>query len=200
MENLAQKAIRAALEKDWKKAEKINLEILACNSHDIPSLNRLSLAQVNLGKIKEAKKTLKLVLVLDPSNPIANKHLKRLKLAKEIQAPSTQEPTLASDLFLEEKGKTKTIPLLKPAEPEVLSNLSIGEKLILAPKRNKLHVKKEKAYIGSLPDLFVFHLLPLIKKGYRYEVYVRRVEPKTISVFIKEAFKPKKFRGIPSFV
>jgi len=200
MNNLDQKAIQSALEKDWERAEKINLEILKSSPQDIPSLNRLSFAQLKLGKTKEAQKTLKLVLELDPSNPIAQKNLKRLRLVKPISLPPEKEPLASGDLFLEERGKTKTTPLLKPAEPEVLGTLSIEEKLTLLPQKTIIRIKKGKTYIGTLPDLTVFHLLPLIKKGYRYEVYVWKVEPKTISVFIKEVFKPKRYQGIPSFL
>lgn len=200
MNDLAQKAIRAALEKDWEKAEKINQKILKHDPHDIPSLNRLGLAQVKLGKINEAKKTLRLVLRLDPANPIATRSLKRLKLAKKTQITPKKEPLITGDLFWEEKGKTKTVSLSKPAEPEILNALSIGEELTLVPKKNTIQIKQGKTYIGSFPDLLAFHLLPLFKKGYRYEAYVWRVEPKTISVFIKEVFMPKKFRGVPSFL
>lgn len=200
MKNLVQKAVQAALNKDWKKAEKINLEILERDPNNVPSLNRLSLAQVKLGKINEAKKTLKLVLDLDPSNPIATKNLNRLKLAKKTKVSSQKAPIPIRNLFLEEKGRTKTVSLLKPAEPEILSTLSTGEKLTFLPQKNIVRVKRGKTYIGTLPDLLAFHLLPLLKKGYRYEVYVWKVEPKAISVFIKEVFRPKKFQGIPSFV
>lgn len=199
-ENVAQKAIQAALERDWGKAEKINSEILEQNPEDIPGLNRLSLAQVKLGKTKEAINTLRQVLKIDPSNPIAIKNLKRLKLTKKIKAATRKGPCTSDDLFLEEKGKTKIVTLSKPTTPEILGTLSVSEQLNFDAKETIIHVKKEKTYIGSLPDLLAFRLLILLKKGYRYETYVRRVEPKTISVFVKEIFRPKRFQGTPSFL
>lgn len=200
MKTLARQAIQAALEKDWKKAEKLNLEILAQESSDVPSLNRLSLAQANLGKIKAAQKSLKSALSHDPSNPIALKNLNRLKTVKKAKTTSEDTSSLTANVFLKEKGKTKTAVLIKPAEPQVLNTLSVGENLTLDPKKKALQVKKGKLYLGSLPNLLAFRLQKLIKKGYRYQVYLWRTEPKTISVFIKEVFRPKKMAGIPSFI
>lgn len=200
MKNLAQKAIQTALEKDWEKAEKINLEILEQNPKDVPSLNRLSLVQVKLGKTKKAIKTLRQVLEIDPSNPIAIKNLKRLKLVKNIKATAQKEPRISGDLFLEERGKTKVVTLSKSAIPEVLSTLSVGEWLNFDAKKTIIHVRKGKTYIGSLPDLLAFQLLALLKKGYHYKVYIRRIEPRAVSVFVKEIFRPKKFQGTPSFI
>ena len=196
MENLVQKAIQAALRGEWEKAEKLNLQILANSPNDTAALNRLSLAQTQLGKIKEAKKTLRLVLDLDPANPIAFKRLKMLKKAKKKGSKKTEE---LENVFLQEKGKTKIFSPVKLAGIDVLTNLSVGEKLDLVPKKTIIQLKKGKTYIGTIPDLLSFHLLSLLKKGYRYEVYVWKIEPKNFSVFLKEVFRPKKYQGLPSF-
>lgn len=201
MQNLARQAIQAALKKDWKKAEEINLTLLTQNPNDVPSLNRLSLAQTNLGKIGSAQRTLRLALGLDPSNPIALKNLKRLKAAKKSRVIPEKTPSaLTGSVFLKEKGKTTTVALPKPAEPQVLSTLCIGDILNLEPKKKGIQVKKGKIYIGSLPNPLAFHLDRLLKRGYRYDVYLWKVEPKAVSVFIKEVFRPKSMEGIFSFI
>lgn len=196
MEDLAQEAIQAALKGRWKKAEELNLQILATSPQDISALNRLSLAYVQLSKLKEAKRTLKLVLQLDPANPIA---LKRLKTLKKLKSKKEGAKKLES-LFLEEKGKTKIFSLIKLASGEILGELSAGETLELVPKKNLIQVKKGGVYIGTVPDLLAFHLLPLLRQGYRYEIYVWRVEPKNIKVFLRETFRPRALGGLPSFI
>lgn len=200
MKTLVQQAIQAALEKDWEKAIDLNSAFLAENPNDVPSLNRLSLAQTNLGKTKAARASLKRALDLDPSNPIALKNLQRLKAVQNTRLGPQKASSLTGSIFLKEEGKTKTVALTRPAEPQVLHTLSVGDNLVLDPKKRGIQVKKEKKYLGSLPNLLAFHLQKLLAKGYRYDVYLWRIEPKTISVFIKEVFQPKSMKGVPSFI
>ena len=70
-EELAQKAIHAALASEWDEAVKINKAILKENSEDIGALNRLARAYAELGKINLAKRTSAKVLRIDSHNKIA---------------------------------------------------------------------------------------------------------------------------------
>ena len=175
-ETLEKKAIKAALSSRWEEAVKINQEILKVFPDDIEALNRLGYALFQLGKIKEARACFKKVLKNDRYNPVAIKNLERLKKVEKIE-PQKREVSLSPSLFLEEPGKTKTVTLVKTAPQEVLSSLSIGQPVVLHPKRYAIEVRtKENIYLGAIPDDLSFRLKKLIKGGYEYQALVKNVK------------------------
>ncbi len=78
-EDLAQKAIAAALKASWKDAVNLNKQILKKDSKDVDALNRLARAFSEVGEIIKAKKTAKKVINIDPHNTIATKALAKWK-------------------------------------------------------------------------------------------------------------------------
>ena len=70
-EDLAQKAVAAALAGDWKEAEKINKQILKGDKSDVDALNRLARAYAEQGNLKKAKETAQKVLKINTFNQIA---------------------------------------------------------------------------------------------------------------------------------
>jgi hypothetical protein len=101
---------------------------------------------------------------------------------------------------LEEPGKTKLVTLVKPGDSKVLAGLDSGDEVRLNTHSHKASiVTGEGKYIGCLPDDLALRLKNLIKSGNRYQVLVKSIEPKVITVFIREVEKGPKVADIQSF-
>lgn len=202
--SLLRHAINAALTSDWQKAIAANKSLLAENKEDINSMSRLAHAYVQTGKIKEAQKIYKKILALDKYNTIAAKNLEKLnampKSAKTAFRPKS--PTVVSpSLFIEEPGKTKTVALINTAPASILLRLNPGEAVFLHPKKHAIEVRTvTKVYIGALPDDFAFKLLRFLKAGYGYEVFIKNTTKNSITVFIRETKRAKRFQSQPTFL
>jgi tetratricopeptide (TPR) repeat protein len=201
MENtLAQKAVSLAISGDWQEALKINSEILALTPNDTEALNRLARCYFELGKVEDAVRTTKKVLELEPENTIAQKCLVRWKNVK----PGTNRNSgyHASELFLEDSGKTKIVPLMNLGNPDIFNSLDSGQEVKLSAYAHKVSVTdSEGKYIGRISDDLAARLRGLLKKGCKYLVLIKSVDPKNVSVFIRElenktgitSFPPEKF-------
>lgn len=199
-EIIEKQATQAALSSDWKQATKLNKEILKKFPEDIDALNRLGYALFKLGKVKEARIQFRNTLKIDRYNPMASKNLERLKKLKKI-GPYEAGVSVSPSLFLEESGRTKTIVLVKIAPKKILSSLSIGQSVILHPKRYSIEVRTEnKTYLGAIADDLSFRLKKLIKNGYQYQALVKNVKENFISIFLREIKRGSKFKGQPSFI
>lgn len=198
-------AIQTALTGNWNNAVSLNQKLLKDNPNDIETLNRLAFALSVIGKIKEAKNMYKKVLDLDSQNPIALKNLKRLSNTT-IRGKQKTELTSAlikdtNTMFLEESGKTKVVELVNIAEPKIITNLMTGELLNLQIKRLKIFVLDgRKRYIGMLPEDIGKRLIRFLKGGNSYQVCVRSVENRRITIFIKEIRRSARFKNQASFV
>lgn len=205
MTPLKAQAIQTALTGDWETAISLNLELLKIDPDDIETLNRLAFAFAVLGKTKDAKDTYSKVLQLDSQNPIAIKNLRRLtgmsKKGGTPHAESSFHPSHFDNLYLEESGKTKVIDLLNTAEPKIINSLNTGEAVSLRIKRLKVFIlDAENKYIGMLPDNIAKRLIKFIKGGNTYEAYIKAVQNKKVSVFIKETKRAARFKNQPSFI
>lgn len=196
-------AIRTALDGDWQSATAINKDILHDNPNDIETLNRLAFAFTVLGKIKKANVTYKKVLEIDPLNPIAARNLKRLTENKNHPNGklNTNSHMLVYNTFLEESGKTKIVELVNIAQPQIISNLQIGQPLTISVKRLKIFLQNEaNQYIGVLPDDIGKRLIRFIKGGNQYEALVRSADNHRIVIFLKEIKRSTRFKNQPSFI
>lgn len=207
MPNLLSTAINAALNQDWQKAIELNQSLLKENREDINSMNRLAHAYIQIGKLDEARKLYKKILDLDKYNSIALKKLERLstlpktKTGKSVSYRKLSTPLLSPSLFIEEPGKTKTVSLKNTAPAGILSHLNPGEAIIFFPKRHSIEIRTQnKEYIGALPDDFAFRLLRFMKAGYDYEVFVKSATKNSVSIFIREIKRAKRFKSQPSFL
>lgn len=211
LELLAQQAIAAATEANWKEAVKINQKILSESKDNIGALNRLARAQICQGHFMEAKKTYAKVLTLDPYNIIAKKNMERIEKASSKQAGNNGQasgigasqshfvPNLTS-LFLFEPGKTKMINLLNLAPPSVLATLNCGEEVHVNPKSHSVSITTSNGmYLGALPDDLAHRLITFIAGGNKYQAFVKGATGKSLTVFIKEDYKSPKFASQPSF-
>ncbi len=205
--SLYQQAIDAALDSKWEEALKINKKIIKLDPQNIDALNRQAKAYMELGKSNLAKKYYSEVLTIDPYNPIALKNLKLMKSYKS-NGPNGQNTLLgchngrlSPTLFLQEPGKTKMVNLLKVAEPQKLSHIFCGMKVLMAVKNHKITIIDANGdYLGVLPDDISHHLLRLYKGGNKYDLFIKSIRVNSLSVIIKETFRSKKFKNQPSFL
>lgn len=196
---LAQKAIAEALAGNWAEAIKLNLQIIKAAADDVDALNRLAKAYSETGKMDLARKTANKVIEIDPINSIAKKCLEKWKVAKDIKNHS-HSTTITTDAFLEESGKTKIVHLVNTGDDQVFATLNPGEEVKMSCYSHKVSVATDNGkYIGRLPDDIAARIRNLIKYGNKYQVLIKSVQPKEVSVFIKEIERGAEAPDTPSF-
>jgi tetratricopeptide (TPR) repeat protein len=190
-------AIQAAKNQDWQTAISVNQQLIDDNPENIQAYIRLGVAQVQLGKVKEAKHAFNQALELDKTNQLAKKHLVKLQNNQTIVLSTLP----ADEQFIEEPGKTKTVELHRLAGKDQLENLSVGQVCELKPKNRFIAIEVNKTYIGALPEDISSRLTKLMKGGNQYVCYIRSVSPTscTCSVFIKEILRSAEQEFIHSF-
>lgn len=210
MDTLAQNAIDAALKGNWNEAEKLNEEILEQFPDNKEALNRLARACLELGKIKKALTLYKKVIKLDSYNSIAQKAIARLQTLENN--PLSRErlkkkangigltPVTTANLFIEEPGKTKTIPLIHLGDPSVISILDAGEIVNLSPHAHRVSVETEEGnYVGRFPDDLSRRIIKFCRSGYEYKSYVKSVTADSVKIFVCEVKRADNMSDIPSF-
>ncbi len=196
--SLAQKAISLALHGEWNEAIEINLQILQITPEDTDSLNRLAKAYAETGQINEAKKTAQKVLSIDPLNTIAVKCFAKWQTMKNGEI--NQKSFAAPESFLEDSGKTKLVPLMNPGDDQVLASLDSGDIVKLATHPHSIAVvTQENKNIGKLPDDLAARLNNLIKSGNKYQVLIKSIVGKQVTIFIRETERGEKSSAIQSF-
>ena len=201
-ETLAQLAIKVALCANWNEAIRINKKILQIASSEVDALNRLAYAYTCLGEKVKAQKIYKQILQIDPYNIIARKNLEKVtKQNGHSNSNSPRESTNLSNIFLFEPGKTKIVNLINLAPPAVLCSFNFGDQMFLKLKKHAVTVMaSDGMYLGALPDDLAHKLLTYIAGGNKYETYIKCVSSKTLTVFIREAYRSAKFFNQPSFL
>lgn len=196
--NLEDQAIKAALEGNWDKAIELNHTILQNNPDHIPTLNRLAKAFSQLGQTDDAKAAYNRVLQLDKFNTIAAKNCQSLKNAPGV--PVSNNLKIIDTDFIEEPGKTKTIPLVRLGDSKTLLNLQAGQLVNLVPKNHWIAViSQDDIYIGALPENVSLRLKQLMTGGNRFQAVIRTASVNQASIFIKEMFRSPQFANTPSF-
>ncbi len=202
MDELAAQAVQAALLGNWQEAIKINKKILKNHPNDINTLNRLGYAYQAANDLVKSKSVYQKALKLDKYNAIAIKNLERLSLwkGKKRLQNGSQALSNSSDLFLEEPGKTKLIPLINLAPLSTISLLRPSQTVQLCVKRKGVVVLTEdKKYIGALPDDLAFKLMRFLKNHYQYSSFIKSAEKGSVTVFIREIKRGKRLQNQPSF-
>ncbi|KUK79530.1 MAG: TPR repeat-containing protein [Microgenomates bacterium 39_7] len=202
MKNIAplqQQAIEAAKSQDWSLAINLNQDILNEDPKNVGALNRLALAKMQIGQLKEAKQYLNQVLELDKHNKVALRNLEKAKKRKKGKIAQFNH----SSSYIEEPGKAKIISLIRIPDTKVLDNLTVGESCLLEPKKSLVSVilSSSQNYIGSLPQDISSRLIRLIKQGNQYQCIIHSVEPEenVCKVHIQETYVSEKNQGITSF-
>ncbi len=197
--DLAQQAISAALKANWTEASKLNKIILKTDSKDVDALNRLARTHSELGEIDKAKKIAQKVIRIDPHNTIATKALEKWKGLRKKEAIGSTN--FSARVFLEEPGKTKIATLLHLGDSKsVLVNLNSGDEVLFKLGNRRISVcTLNNKYVGRLPDDLSLRLIRLIKRGNKYQVFVKSSKPQEVKVFIRETKRTKELESIPSF-
>lgn len=192
-------AINSALKGDWKTAIKQNLAIIKSAPHDIEALNRLARAYFQVGLKTKSSQIYQKVLRLDKFNPIASKNLalvKTSKIERGIRSPLNQ----VTPMFLEEPGITKTLLLVRPSEPKVLTRMHPGDLVKIAPRQHCVSITSTSGVnLGRLSDDLAARMQLFIKAGSTYMAWVKSVEPGNLKIFIREATRGSKFKDTPPF-
>lgn len=197
---LAQMAVDAALNANWREAASINEKIITLDKTDIEALNRLAHAYICLGSKEKAKSTYNKVLAIDPYNIIARKNIDKISKMNGQAGANGHTNANLNEVFLFEPGKTKIISLLNLAPPSILANLNCGDKLSLIQKKHSVTINGEDGtYLGALPDDLAHRLIGFITGGNKYEAYVKSATPKILTVFIRESERAQKYTNQPSF-
>lgn len=200
-------AVKYALENRWQEAARINKKILKHFPNDIDTLNRLAFSLIKLGKYVGARRLYKKVTSLDKTNPIATKNLRKLETIRNHKEARrfngklsiTQDLNL-EDLFIEEAGKTRTIDLKNVTDKKTLSLLEPGNSVNLVVKRSKIFIQTpEKRYVGMFPDSIGVRLVRFIRGGNEYSAYIKAIDDKNVTVFIREEKRVTRFKNQPSF-
>ncbi len=197
IQNLANKAIKMALDGVWAEAVLLNTEILKIEPKNIPALLRLAKAQTNIHKLTAARRTYRQVLALDKYNPIAKRNISRL--AQLGSSLPTENVRTTTAVFLEEPGKTKSVYLVRLTDDRNLAQLEIGEPVDITVNPKSVCITKKGKYLGRLPDDLAFRLIHLIRNGNKYEANIRFIETGKLQIFIREIKKSKRNEQIPSF-
>jgi tetratricopeptide (TPR) repeat protein len=188
---LERQAVKAAMENHWKKAVQINQKILKQEKNNIAALNRLGRAFWETGNLKKAEETYKKVLKTDRYNSIATRNLKRLTDSRQKagKKPAKRKKEVSRGTFLEEPGKTRTVKLVRLADPKILSEFDSGDLVNLEPKKRTISVLAEdKTYLGSLPEDLSQRLIRFIKGGNQYEALIKAVDRQHLEILIRETF------------
>lgn len=187
-------AIQAAKTQNWDKAVEYNQNLIADDPKDVGALNRLGIAYLQQKHKNKARDAFQKVLEIDRSNPIAKRNLDRIS-----QNVAFTVPTFNNTQFIEEPGKTKTTALHRLAGKQAFQNITIGTECELKPKNRYISVEANGVYIGALPEDISFRLTKLISTGNTYSCWIRSLDDKNCSVFLKEASATHENRSIPSF-
>lgn len=203
MNELAQRAVQAALRGDWSEAKKLNESILKFSTGDKDALCRLARTYQELGKTSKSLSIYKKVLSCDPYNSIAQKAVDRLENIKANGVSASHNghtPTTSASSFLEEPGKTKTVMLIHLGAIGVLTSLAIGQSVRLDIHTHRVNVETLSGeFIGRLPDDLAHRILTLSRVGNEYEVFVKSATSQLVKIFIREFKRGPKVADIPSF-
>lgn len=202
MSTLKDKAIKLALESSWEDAIAVNSEILSTAPKDIDTMKRLAYAHMQSGNFEEAKSIYAQIIDLDKTNPIAVKNLRKLSSLSQQKNGTNPVSHLnhMDNVFIQEAGKTKTVELTNLADKRTIVGLQYGDEILLTIKRSKIFaLTTDKVYVGMFPDSVGIRLISFMKGGNEYQACVKSVDDKSVSVFIKEIKRAKRFSNQSSF-
>ena len=193
-------AIAAALSQDWPEAIKINTALLKTDKQNVNILNRLGFAYLQDGQLTEAKKTFLKVTKLDTYNQIALKNLKKLTTVRQKDIVKMPKRTISPMFFLEEPGKTKIVECVNAAPVAMLSSACPGEEVVLHAKNHVVEIRNlHNVYLAALPDDLSFRLIKFLAGGNTYQVLIKSIGKNSLTVFLRERTRGKRFATQPSF-
>lgn len=194
LEDLAAKAIKAALAQEWVDAASLNRQILEEDPNNIEASNRLARSLNEQGQLAQAKEMYQFVLSLDPYNAIAQKNLTKLEQGGSQQSSRS----ISREAFLEEPGKTRSAILEEPQKKR-LETLVSGEQLNLEARNGRLAVvTSHGGLLGYLEEGLSSHLLNLLHLGNTYSVHLM-TNTGAAQVFLRETSQSEQAAKFVSF-
>jgi tetratricopeptide (TPR) repeat protein len=195
--DLTGKAITAALKGNWAEAVLLNQQLLESDPDNIPTLNRLAKAYTETADCDRAEAMYRRVLEIDRFNQIA---LKNLKLMSHHRDNSCGKPLQINLNFIEEPGKTKTLPLTKLGEPKILCRLIPGQVVSMVIKNHTISITTEsQEHIGTLTDDVAYSLKRHLDLGNKYLAIIKSASPSKVTIFIREIFRDSTLNDSPTF-
>lgn len=188
---LADQAVAAALEADWGRAVELNTKILEAAPDDVEARNRLGRAQLEQGRLDEAKAAFAEVLKAEPYNSVALRGAQRVSsLAEHKTKAVTTRTKTQPRLFIEDMGKTGILRLINPAPAQILSRYSPGAECVLREQEGLLAVHaSDDALLGFLEPKVGRRLIDLIRTANQYVVALVSNDPANARVAIREVFQ-----------
>lgn len=204
IQNLHNQAVDAALDHNWQKAIELHKKILDISPNNIDAFLGLGFAYMQFGDLTQAKNYYKKALDVDPINIIARNNLDKLViLSKKGHSHATVDKNdfvMNPEIFMNIKGKTRTIVLLNLGQSEVIAGLKIGERVFLKNKKRRLEIRnKKEEYVGCLPDDISKRLLFFLESSSEYEVIIKEATKSNVEIFVRELKKGSKVKNFISF-
>ena len=175
--NLVLDATQLALKGEWKKAITANKQILSMNKSDVSALNRIGKAQLELGKLKDSKKSYTKALQIDPLNAIARRNLKELEQMKDAktlqgkkQNTSNLEKLVRNEILIQTASRSAEFIIDKP-NSRAIQNLVPGTELAITTSTNGIEITNtKKVSLGSIEPRSSIRLKTCIDGGSKFEV------------------------------
>ena len=204
IEKLHNQAVDAALAHNWHKAIELNKKILEIDDENVDALLALSFAYMETGDLKRGRQSYKTTLKLDPTNIIARNNSEKinilLKKGDSHRSDDHDDVELNPDIFINIKGKTRAVTLMKIGQAGELAKLKTGEKVELKIKKRHLEVRTRKGeYIGCLPDDVSKRLIFFLEAHSVYTTYIKSATKNSVDVFIREEKRGPKVDHYISF-
>ena len=198
---LADQAVRLAMQNQWQQAADVNRQILELAPDEAEAWNRLGKAFSELGRYAEAHDAYTDALKRDPNNAIAHKQTRRLGLLiEESGAGQEGRDKLDPRMLIEETGKTGIFELVHPAAAGVLARVAAGDQVHLKGEGSSLRIEdNQNKVLGEVPPKAGLRLIELMKGGNRYVAGVTSVTDRHIRVLIREVYQATATEGRVSF-
>ena len=196
-------AISLATEGRWDEAAKVNQELLDVIPNDVESLNRMGKALSETGRYSAARKSLERAIELSPSNAIAKKNLDRMTGLKDVPTPKKsggKSAKLASQVFIEESGKSTTTSLLGLEDASVLGQATSGDTVEFVVGGATVEVQnRDGKRLGRLEPKLAARLIKLLAGGNKYVAAVTSISNKGVAVVVRETYQSSKMIDFVSF-
>ena len=189
---LAEQARRYAAEGKWREAIEVNQQLIERSPKDVDAYNRLGKAYYELRRYRSAYETYQTASSIDPANVIAQRNISRIEPVKDIENEDAEPGPRNAGLgiFIEEVGKTYVDDLVNCAGPELLSDLSSGDQLVLRIDGSRVDVVDQQGrYVGQLEPRLARRMIELIDLGNQYELFITSGSSTGVRVIIRETEK-----------
>ena len=197
---MAQKAIKLAIQGKWDEAVRINKELISLNPNDPEAHNRLGKALEETGRYKTARNAFHKALELSPHNNIAARNLSRLNQLVASNQPPKRSKQLSPSAFIGEQGKTITTSLYPIKQTKTDQRLVPGDLLQIHLRGSSLVIRdSNEQIVGTIDPTITSQLIKLISGGNKYQASVTSLEDERIVIMIQETYQHPTQIDITSF-